>query len=328
MIGAEAMEVVLDDEQHLDDLRAAFRVEVDGRRLDVVVAERLAVPVLEVRRLGAEGRIRVDGRAVLGGFPRLAVGARVAVLGAAARPERLAEAIPLTVLHDDAEVLIVDKPACMAVTPGLGHPAGTLANALRGLGVPLSSVEGPLRPGIVHRLDWGTSGAIGVAKDDAAHRRLVSAFLAHAALRRYVALVHGAPTFAELVVDAPLARARAGRKAQAVRPDGRPARTRLFVRAVFGDFSLVEAEPETGRTHQIRAHLAAVGHPLLGDTLYAGGDAARRRLWARLGVRRPMLHAERLEVLGRVGVAAWPADFLAVAGARDYGETRKLDGST
>jgi 23S rRNA pseudouridine1911/1915/1917 synthase len=195
----------------------------------------------------------------------------------------------------------------MAVAPGAGHPAGTLANALRGLGIPLSTVEGPLRPGIVHRLDWGTSGALVVAKDDATHLRLGAAFVAHDVRRRYVALVHGDPPWDATSVDALVGPGR--RKAREVRPDGRPARTRFAVRARFGVAALVEAAPETGRTHQIRVHLAHVGHPLLGDTLYAG--TRPRRLWGRLGVRRPMLHAAELAVLGRAAVAPWPDDLAA-----------------
>jgi 23S rRNA pseudouridine1911/1915/1917 synthase len=232
-------------------------------------------------------------------------------LGPAARPEFLPERIPLAVLHEDASLVIVLKPARMAMSPGAGHPAGTLANALRGLGVPLSAVEGPLRPGIVHRLDWGTSGALAVAKDDATHRRLVGAFVAHEVGRRYVALVHGDPAFATVEIDAPVARARAGRKAQAVRADGRAARTAFTVRARFGVAALIEAVPATGRGHQIRAHLRHLGHPLVGDTIYAGGDGARRRLWARLGVRRPMLHAEHIAILDRAAEAPWPDDLVA-----------------
>jgi 23S rRNA pseudouridine1911/1915/1917 synthase len=303
------VKVLLDDEAHLDDLHAAFRVEVDGQRLDVVVAAQLAVAVREVRRLAAEGRIRVAGRAVLGDFPRLARGAPVVVLGERARPALLGERIPLPILHEDDRALIVDKPAGLAMTPGDGHPAGTLANALRGLGRPLSSVEGPLRPGIVHRLDWGTSGALLVCKDDAIHGEIAREFLAHRAERRYLALVHGHPARDDFTVDAPLARRRAGRKSQAVREDGRPARTRFVVRERLpAGVAVIEAAPETGRTHQIRVHLAHAGHPLLGDTLYAGGDASRRRLWAALGLRRPALHAEWLSVLGRSARAPLPAD--------------------
>jgi len=310
MIEAPAVEVLLDDEAHLDDLRAAFRVEPgnDRQRLDALVVQKLGVSIREVRRLGVEGRLRVDGRAVLDGFPRLAAGAHVTVLGDGADPAILPERIPLRILHQDADLLVVDKPAGLAMYPGDGWPAGTLANALRGLGRPLSTLEGSLRPGIVHRLDGGTSGTLVVALHDDSHRRLIHEFLTRAVRRRYLALVHGVPP--EGTVDAPLARRRAGRKAQAVVDGGRPARTRLTVVArLAGGLSLVEAVPETGRTHQIRVHLAALGCPLVGDTLYGGGDRVRRRAWRALGVRRPMLHAASIEVLGRAAEAPLPADF-------------------
>jgi 23S rRNA pseudouridine1911/1915/1917 synthase len=170
---------------------------------------------------------------------------------------------------------------------------------------------------MVHRLDWGTSGAIAVARNDDAHREAVGAFLAHAVRRRYVALVHGRPSWCERMIG----RARPGRKAQRVRDDGRPAVTRFIVGATLGPCSLIVAVPETGRTHQIRTHLASIGHPIVGDTLYAGGDGDRRRLWAKLGVRRPLLHAEHLALLGREATAPWPDD-LAQAVARLHEETR------
>jgi 23S rRNA pseudouridine1911/1915/1917 synthase len=199
------------------------------------------------------------------------------------------------VLHAAPRLLVIDKPGILPVSPGERHPAGTLANALRGLGIPLSTVEGPLRPGIVHRLDAGTSGAMVVARDDDTHRRLADLFRAHAIERRYLALVEGEPAWDETHVDRSLGRRRAGRKAYAVRDDGRPARTALRVLARRGGWSVVEAVPETGRTHQLRVHLASVGHPILGDTLYGGGQPAIRRA-ARLGVplRRPALHSHRI----------------------------------
>jgi 23S rRNA pseudouridine1911/1915/1917 synthase len=218
----------------------------------------------------------------------------------------LPEAIPLDILYETDRLFVANKPAPMAMTPGTKHPAGTLANALRGTGRPLSRVEGELRPGIVHRLDRGTSGALLVAKDDETHRALVELFAARVIARRYLALVHGAPEWDERTVDAPIAPPRPGRKSHSVQEDGRPARTRFVVRERFGAVAVVEASPETGRTHQIRVHLAWLGHPILGDTQYAGG--ADRSVWGRLGVRRSCLHAERILFQGVEVLAPLPDD--------------------
>jgi 23S rRNA pseudouridine1911/1915/1917 synthase len=267
--------------------------ELVGLRLDEMLERRGGIARRALRGLEAAGRVRVDGRALLAGAPRLGAGVCIEILDGKARPERLAERIPLTILHEDERLLLVDKPAPMATSPGPGWPAGTLANALRGLGRPLSLVEGPLRPGIVHRLDVGTSGVMVVAKDDETHRRLVALFAAHVLDRRYLALVEGRPAWHERLVDGALGKRRVGRRAFAVVDDGWPARTALRVREHLANAALVEAAPETGRTHQIRVHLASVGHAVIGDTLYGGGDPAARRA-ARIGLCRPALHAARL----------------------------------
>ncbi|HEY3352713.1 MAG TPA: RluA family pseudouridine synthase, partial [Polyangia bacterium] len=272
----------------------ARSVAVTGpARLDEV----LGLPRRTLASLTAAGRVRVaapgetHGRAVLGGRPRLEAGARVVVLAAAADPGLLAEDLPLPVLLDDAHLLVVSKPAGMAVVPGPRHPAGTVANALRALPGPLSTLEGPLRPGLVHRLDLGTSGALVAARTDAAHADLAAQFHAHAVVRRYLALVRGAPAWDDHRALGAIGRRRPGRRAFATttRPDGRPARTDLRVLARGDGLALVEATPHTGRTHQVRVHLAALGHPLVGDTLYGG--AAARAAAAALDLARPALHA-------------------------------------
>jgi 23S rRNA pseudouridine1911/1915/1917 synthase len=262
-----------------------------GLRLD----EALGLPRRTLAALCATGRVRViaageaHGRAVLGGRPVVPAGARVVVLAGDADPRVLPEDLPLPVLFADEHLLVVDKPARMATCPGMGHPAGTVANALRGLGGPLSSVEGQLRPGIVHRLDLGTSGALVVARTDAVHLALVAAFAAHEVRRRYLAVVRGAPAWDDLLADGAIGRRRPGRRACGVVAVGQPARTRLHVLRRGAGLAVIAAEPETGRTHQVRVHLAAAGLPIVGDTLYGGAEA--RRLARGLGLGRPALHA-------------------------------------
>jgi 23S rRNA pseudouridine1911/1915/1917 synthase len=192
------------------------------------------------------------------------------------------------VRYRDEHLAVVVKPAGVPTHPTENRRAGTLVNRLLGMGVPLAPGGGPLRPGIVHRLDAGTSGLLVVASDDETHRALSALFKAHGADRRYLALVRGVVVHERFEVDAPL-----GRRGARIRVDalgGRSAATVFEVRERFERASLLEATPRTGRTHQIRVHLAAVGHPILGDGRYGGGgDEARA-----LGLERPFLHAWRL----------------------------------
>jgi len=265
--------------------------EVAGRRLDQALAELAGVSRAVASRWVDDGRVLVDGRARprshrLEGGERLRWDPPAPTLAAEPLPERM----PLQVRYEDEHLLVVAKPAGLVVHPGAGHSSGTLVNALLGReGSRLSTVGGAGRPGIVHRLDKDTSGLLLVAKDDRAHWALARELAAHRIERRYLALAQGhlGPT---TTVDAPLGRHPRDRKRMAVVPGGRRAVTHLRVVEHHPAADLVEATLETGRTHQIRVHLAYVRHPVVGDRTY-GADPA---LADRLGLRRPFLHAWRL----------------------------------
>jgi 23S rRNA pseudouridine1911/1915/1917 synthase len=197
-----------------------------------------------------------------------------------------AEDIALTLRYDDDRVLVVSKPPGLVTHPARGHASGTLVNALLGLGVPLSGATS-IRPGIVHRLDKDTSGLLLVAKDDAAQESLVAAMKARRIERRYVALVRGRPPADSGTIEAPIGRHPVKRRLFAVVPGGRPSVTHYSVRWVGERASLLDLRLETGRTHQIRVHLAHLGHPVLGDRVYGGVSELSREL----ELTRPFLHA-------------------------------------
>jgi 23S rRNA pseudouridine1911/1915/1917 synthase len=264
----------------------ADEFEATAGRLDAVVAERLSLTRADAQRAIAGGRVRVDG-ALRPKSHRLAGGERLSVdlTGMGDVPP---EDPPVEVRYRDTYLLIVSKPAGLPTHPTVGRLSGTLVNRLIGMGVPLSSAGGPLRPGIVHRLDAGTSGLLIVASTDQAHHALTAMIRRHEVDRRYLALVRGAVEHDRFAVDAPLGRVGSRIRVRAV--TGKEAETRFEVRDRFDRATLLEAAPTTGRTHQIRVHLSAVGHPILGDRTYGGGgDDAKR-----LGLTRPFLHSWRL----------------------------------
>jgi 23S rRNA pseudouridine1911/1915/1917 synthase len=207
---------------------------------------------------------------------RPAAGDRVVVEvpAPAARPV-VAEEIPLVVAYEDDEILVVDKPAGMVVHPAPGNWSGTLVNALKGRGGELSAVGGDDREGIVHRLDKETSGLLLVAKTDRAHRLLGAAMQRREIVRRYAALSWGHLDADRLTVDRPIARDPRDRKRMAIVSTGRAARTDFTRLARFDAVDLLRAHLHTGRTHQIRVHLASVGHPVVGDDTYGGGGGRR-----------------------------------------------------
>jgi 23S rRNA pseudouridine1911/1915/1917 synthase len=263
-----------------------IRFRATAGRLDRVAADRLGLPRMEIQRAIASGRVVVDGRARPKSF-ELTGGEEVAVdLGGIGSVP--AEGPPLPVRYEDDHLLVVAKPAGVPTHPTAAHRTGTVVNRLLAMRRALSAGSAPDRPGIVHRLDAGTSGLLVVAKDDETHRWLASLFARHEVERYYLALVRGTPEHDRFAVDAALAR-RGPRIV--VRPsEGRPAQTEFEVRERFARSTLLRAAPRTGRTHQIRVHLASIGHPILGDRRYGGGgDDAQR-----LGLTRPFLHSWRV----------------------------------
>jgi 23S rRNA pseudouridine1911/1915/1917 synthase len=241
-----------------------------GERLDVFLARQASdLSRSRVQKLIADGRATVDGRAAKANR-RVQPGEAVALTVPDPAPVAVAaEAIPLDVVYEDADVVVVNKPRGMVVHPAAGNWQGTLVNALLARCGDLSGVGGEVRPGIVHRLDKDTSGVMVAAKNDRAHASLARQIKDRTAGRRYLALVHGSVQAAEGLIDAPIGRHRADRKKMAVDAGhGRQARTRFTVMERFAGYTLVACRLETGRTHQIRVHMAYIGHPVVGDPKY------------------------------------------------------------
>lgn len=272
-------------------LQATVTAEQAGERLDRVV------PLLHEdlsrsysQELIAKERITVNERAARSSY-KVREGDVIAIDLPDPEPVGIApEPMDLRILHEDADLLVVDKPAGLVVHPAPGHAGGTLVNALVAHTDELS-MHGEERPGIVHRLDKDTSGLLVVAKNDRAHAELVRQHQARTMQKEYLALVLGRIHPARGLIDAPTGRDPRERKRQAVIAGGREARTRYETEEAYSHYSLVRARLETGRTHQIRVHMAFIGHPVVGDALY-GRPTLREA--ARLGLGRQFLHATRL----------------------------------
>ena len=214
-----------------------------------------------------DGNVRVNGQPVKPKY-KLAVGDQVVIEPEAPQKVDLTpEKIPLDIVYEDDDVIVVNKPQGMVVHPAPGHPDHTLVNALL-YHSPLSTINGEFRPGIVHRIDKDTSGLLMVAKNDLAHRSLAAQLKAKTNQREYVALVHGVIKQDAGTINAPIGRSKKDRKKQAVVSDGRHAVTHFKVLHRFRHYTLVSCRLETGRTHQIRVHMKSIGHPLAGDPLY------------------------------------------------------------
>ena len=273
-------------------LRETIPAALDGERLDRVVAllgdvsRSRASSALETERVTLDGkvvtlrshRVREGEELIVTGFERDDVGAPAPDAG-----------VPVVLLHADKDVLVVDKPAGLVVHPGAGNRTGTLVNGLLASYPEIVGVGSTARPGIVHRLDQGTSGALVVARSQTGYDSLVAQLAARSVGRRYEALSWGRFETANGVVDAPIGRSARDRTRMAVVGSGRPARTGYEVMATWDDpvVSRVACRLETGRTHQIRVHLSAIGHPLVGDGAYGGHRAG-------LELGRPFLHAAHL----------------------------------
>ncbi len=272
-----------------------------GRRLDTVIAARFpALSRSYVGRLIRVGQITINGLTKKPGY----VTRRGDIIRSEIPPPQptpcKAEPIPLSVLYEDTDLIVVNKPSGLVVHPAPGHRSGTLVNALLYHCGDLTGIGGELRPGIVHRLDKDTSGTLVVAKNDMAHHGLSQQFKKRQVEKRYLALVYGAMKESAGVIDLPIGRHPTHRKRMSTTSRrSRSTETRWQIKASFSGVSLLEVDLKTGRTHQVRVHCAAMGHPVVGDATYGG-----KKRWKELasqalqevlkGVRRQMLHAWKL----------------------------------
>ena len=269
-------------------------------RLDKALAEASGLSRERIKALMAEGAITVGKTVATNPSARMQAGAHFVIT--LPPPQPLAaepQDIPLTVVYEDGDLIVVDKPAGMVVHPAAGNPDGTLVNALlHHCTGQLSGIGGVARPGIVHRIDKDTSGLLVVAKSDKAHEGLAAQFADHSIERRYLAVCSGHPSPAEGTINARLGRSDSDRKKMTVLPDGtsrgKHAVTHYRTLQRLDGCALLECRLETGRTHQVRVHCASIGHPLVGDPVYGRTPKSLRPLLQQLGFARQALHAASL----------------------------------
>lgn len=244
------------------------KIEIGGVRLDKAVADLTSLSRSHANEQIKNGQILVNGQVKKAKY---AVKAGDVITYELPEPEALeyvAENLPLDIVYQDEDVAVVNKAQGMVVHPSVGHTSGTLVNALMYHIKDLSGINGVLRPGIVHRIDKDTSGLLMIAKNDDAHIKLAEELKDKKSLRKYWAIVHGNLPNDRGVIEAPIGRSEKDRKKQTVTAKGKPAVTRFHVLERFGNYTLVELQLETGRTHQIRVHMAYIGHPVAGDEVY------------------------------------------------------------
>ena len=263
-----------------------------GRRVDAWLAEKLAgMTRSAAQRLLEEGRVTRGGKPLAKNYKLTGTETLEVALPEPEPVDVAPQNIPLDVVYEDGDVIVVNKPKGLVVHPAPGHPDGTLVNALLyHCGDSLSGIGGELRPGIVHRIDRDTSGLIIAAKNDFSHQKLAAQLQDHTLARTYHCIVAGNPREDAGTVDAPIGRHPVDRKKMAVVANGRPAVTHWRVLERFQGFAYVECRLETGRTHQIRVHMAYIGHPILGDTVYGNKKPVP-------GLRGQCLHAVGLRFL-------------------------------
>ena len=276
----------------------------ESGRLDKSLAEASGLSRERVKALMAEGAVVVGKTVAMNPSAKMQAGAHFAITLPPPAPLAAApQDIPLTVVYEDADLIVIDKPAGMVVHPAAGNPDGTLVNALlyhcaKNGGGQLSGIGGVARPGIVHRIDKDTSGLLVVAKSDRAHEGLAAQFADHSIERRYLAVCAGHPAPPEGTISARLGRSDSDRKKMAILPDtssrGKHAVTHYRTLQKLDGCALIECRLETGRTHQVRVHCASIGHPLVGDPVYGRTPKLLRPLLEQLGFARQALHAASL----------------------------------
>ena len=272
-----------------------LQVEGSSDRLDRGLAQQLSdLSRSRIQQLIEQGNVQVNGKVCTSKKATVQLGDRIDIEIPAAQPLDLQpENIPLEILYEDDTLLIINKPAGLVVHPAPGHPEGTLVNALLAHCQTLPGIGGVQRPGIVHRLDKDTTGAIAIAKTDLAQQHLQAQLKAKTARREYLGVVYGAPRSVGGTIDLPIGRHPVDRKKMAVVPvekGGRPAVTHWQVKERLGNYTLMHFQLETGRTHQIRVHSVQLGHPIVGDPVYSSGAGVRVNLPGQA------LHAWRLRL--------------------------------